>query len=102
MKAMLDACIENMEANPGEMLSKVEHEKVPKEEAAVKPVGALRKRHRGRHLPAGCRGKLNIRTQGKGGCRRKLATTSRKMIRCAGLAWCQGQCRQGHGRDDVV
>jgi hypothetical protein len=32
MKAMLDACLEKMEANPGELQSVTVHQEVPKEE----------------------------------------------------------------------
>jgi hypothetical protein len=51
-----------MEANPEEMKSVAEHEKVPKEEAAVKSFGALKKRRRGGYLAAGHHGKPKERT----------------------------------------
>jgi hypothetical protein len=44
---------EKMEVNPEEMKSVVEHEEVPMEEAAVKPVRALKKWHGDRNLAAG-------------------------------------------------
>lgn len=43
-KAMLDACREKMEPNSGELQSVAKHEELLKEEAAVKPVGALNNR----------------------------------------------------------
>jgi hypothetical protein len=36
----------NLKANPEEMESESKHQEVPKEPAAVKPVGGLRKWHR--------------------------------------------------------
>jgi hypothetical protein len=54
MKSMLDACLEKMEANPGEMKSVAEQQ----EEAAVKPVRALKKWHADWTLAVGCRQKL--------------------------------------------
>jgi protein subunit release factor B len=41
----------DLETNPEEMQSEAVHEEVPKEEAAVKPVRPLKKRHRGRIQP---------------------------------------------------
>jgi hypothetical protein len=41
MKAMLEACLENMEANPEEIKSAAKHQLDPKEEATVKTIGAL-------------------------------------------------------------
>jgi hypothetical protein len=51
------ACLGKMEvmdlkANPEEIQSEAEHQEVPKEQATVKPVGGLRKRHRGQNLAA--------------------------------------------------
>jgi hypothetical protein len=53
MKAMLDACLENMEENPGERKSVAVRGEVPKEEAAAKSSRALKKRHGGWKLTAG-------------------------------------------------
>jgi hypothetical protein len=44
------------EANPEEKQCEAEQGKIPKEEAAVKSSGTMKKRHRGRHLAAGRRG----------------------------------------------
>jgi hypothetical protein len=41
-----------------------EHKEVPKEQAAVKPVRSLKKRHGDRHLAVGRRRKPKKRTQG--------------------------------------
>jgi hypothetical protein len=38
---VLDACLEKMEAYPGELQSVVVHQEVPKEEAVVETVGPL-------------------------------------------------------------
>jgi hypothetical protein len=43
---------EQKEENSEEIESEAEHEKFPKEEVAVKPVGGVRKRRRGRNLTA--------------------------------------------------
>jgi hypothetical protein len=40
----------DLEANPEEMKSDGVHQEVLEEDAAVKSFGALKKRHRGRHL----------------------------------------------------
>jgi hypothetical protein len=55
------------------MESEAVHEEVPKEEAAVKTLRALKKRHGDRHLEVGHRGKQKERTQGDGGSRKTLA-----------------------------
>jgi hypothetical protein len=44
----------DLKANPEEMESEVEHQEVSKQRAAVKPVGGLKKWHRGQNLVAGC------------------------------------------------
>jgi hypothetical protein len=44
---------DKMEANPDEMKSVTVHEEVPKEEAAVKSFGALKKWHGDWHLAVG-------------------------------------------------
>jgi hypothetical protein len=56
-----------VEANPGEHKSVAVHEEVPKEEAAVKYFYAMKKRHRGRYLVVGRRGKPEEWTQGNCG-----------------------------------
>jgi hypothetical protein len=47
----------DLKTNPKEMVFETEQWEVPKDRAAVKPVGGLRKRHRGRMPAAGRRGK---------------------------------------------
>jgi hypothetical protein len=90
-----------MEANLEEMKFVAEQEKVPKEEAAVKPVRRLKKQHRGWHLYAGFRGKQKEWTQGKGGCWKKLAAAHRRMTRRAGVTRCKGHGCKGQNKDDV-
>jgi hypothetical protein len=51
----LEACLgktgaTDLETNPEEIESEAEHKEVPKEEAAVKTVRALKKRHGDRHI----------------------------------------------------
>jgi hypothetical protein len=52
-----EACVGKLEANPGKSEAVAEHWEVPKEKAAVKPVGTSQKQHRDRHLAAGRRQK---------------------------------------------
>jgi hypothetical protein len=56
MKAMLEACLEKMEANPEEMRSVAEHQKVPDEEAAVEMIEATEDRTKDHDIPAWCHG----------------------------------------------
>jgi hypothetical protein len=88
---------EAMEVYPEEMKSVAEHEEVPKEEAAVKPVRALKKQHGDQHLAIACHGQLKKQTQGDGASWKELVTTCREMTRRAIPAW-----RQGPGRDSVA
>jgi hypothetical protein len=46
MKAMFDACLENMEANRGALQSVAVHQEVPKEDGTVETFRALRRWHR--------------------------------------------------------
>jgi hypothetical protein len=76
----------DMEANPEEIVSKMEHEKVPKEDAIVKSAGGLWKRHRGRNLAAERHQKLEEGTWGNCGSWKKLATAHRGMTCHTGVA----------------
>jgi hypothetical protein len=88
----------DLEANPEEKESEAEHREVPKEDEAVKPVGALKKQHSGWHLAAGHRGKLKEWTQGKDGCQKKLAATCRDDSLCkSGMEQGTSRTRQGQG-----
>jgi hypothetical protein len=80
MRAMLDASLGKVEANPGEEMSVEVLGEVSKEEAAANSSGALKKRHVGRKLTAGCRGKPKKRPQGIAACE------SREITRRAGMA----------------
>jgi hypothetical protein len=73
-----------MDPNP-EMLQSTRE--VPKEEVTVRSSGALKKRHRDRHLAARCHGKPKELTQGDCRSQRKLAAAYRKVSRHATLAW---------------
>jgi hypothetical protein len=75
MKAMLDACLEKMESNPGELQPVMVHQDVPKEEAMVEMIGALKDRPGDRHLATGHRRKTKKHTQGNGGSQQKLTAS---------------------------
>jgi hypothetical protein len=51
-----EACLNSKELNTEDMEFAVHHREVPTEEVAVKSSGAMKKRPRGRHLPAGRHG----------------------------------------------
>jgi hypothetical protein len=68
-----EACLESKE--PTSELVAV-HDEVPKEEAAVKTVRALKKRYGDWHLAVGHCRQLKKWTQGDGGSQKKVATTS--------------------------
>jgi hypothetical protein len=99
-----ETCLEKMEAtdleaNPEETESEVEHKEVPKDDAAVETDKALNKRHGDQNLVAGCGKKPQERTQGKGGCQKQLAAARRGMIFHAGVAGHKGHCSQGNSRE---
>jgi hypothetical protein len=93
MTVMLDACLEKMEANPGEQKSAAVHDEVSKEKATMDTFRALKKWHGDQDLAVGCCGKPKIWTQCKGGSQKKLAAAHRRMTRRAGVAWCKGHDR---------
>jgi hypothetical protein len=93
---------EKREAIPEEIESESEHQEVPKEEAAVKSFGALKKQHGDRNLSVGRRQKPKERTQDNGGSRRKLAAACRRTTLRAGVARDKGYGRQGQDQDDEV
>jgi hypothetical protein len=72
------------------------------EEATVKSSGAMKKRHRGRHLAAGRHGELKKLTRGNCGSWGKLAAACRKVTRRAGVARRREYGRKGYGQDNVV
>jgi hypothetical protein len=67
-----EACLESKERKSVETESVAVHEEVPKNEAAVKTVRALKKRYGNLHLDVKCRRQLQNRVQGDGGSRKKL------------------------------
>jgi hypothetical protein len=75
------------EPDPGMMQSVEEHQKTPKEDAPVMPVGGPRKRRRVCNLSAERRQKRKDRTRGNGGYRRKSDAACRKVCRRAKVAW---------------
>jgi hypothetical protein len=81
--------LEKTEPKPGMMQSMGEHQEVPKEEAAVMPVGGLKKQRRDRNLAAGHRKKPKKKIQASFESRRRLTVAGRMMTRRAGVAWCR-------------
>jgi hypothetical protein len=90
------------EANPEEIQSEAVHREVPKEEAAEKSSGVLKKRHRGRHLAAGRRSQPEGKTRGNCGSRKEFAAARRGMTRRAGVARRKGRGRQRQNKDNVA
>jgi hypothetical protein len=78
---------EKIEPNPGKMQSAEEHQEIPKEDAAVMPVGELRKRRRDRNLAAGRRQKPKRRIQVTCESWRRLIVSGKKITRRATVAW---------------
>jgi hypothetical protein len=97
MMAMLDACLEKMEANPGELQPVAVHQEVPKEEV-VEMIGALKDQY----LAVGHHQQTKKRTHGDGGSQRKLAATRGQFTCRAVPAPCKGHGLQGPGRDTVA
>jgi hypothetical protein len=64
-----------------------EHQEIPKGEAAVMPVGGLRKWCRVCNLAVECRQKGREMTRGNSGSRRKSAAAYRKVSYRAKVAW---------------
>jgi hypothetical protein len=92
----------DLEVNPEEIESKVEHEEVPKEEATVETFGALKEQYRDRHLAVGRCQQQNKLTQGNGGSWKKLAAACRWLTHHAIPARRKGHCCQGQGKDKPV
>jgi hypothetical protein len=78
---------EKIQPNPRMMQSVAEHQKVPKEEAAVMPVRGLRKRRGDRNLAVGHHQKPKGRIEASCESRKRLTVAGRRMICCAGVAW---------------
>jgi hypothetical protein len=98
----MKACLESKEPTSLEVQSKAEHEEVPKEGAAVKPIGALKKLYGGWDLALRCCGQPKKETQGSGGSQKKLTAARRGITHCAVLAQRKGSCRHGQGKDKAV
>jgi hypothetical protein len=82
-----EADTEKTEPDPGLMQSTEEHQEIPKEEAAVMPVGEPRKRRKVCNLAAEHRQKRKERTRENRGSWRKSAAACRKASRRAKVAW---------------
>jgi hypothetical protein len=80
-------CLECEEQGPKEWESGAERQMVPTEEVARKSSRVTKKRPRGRHIAAGRRVKPTKKTRGDCESRRKLVAASRKVSRCAAVAW---------------
>jgi hypothetical protein len=70
-----------------ELKPAVADEEVPREDAAVMPVGGLRKQCRGQKQATGRREQPKKLHRGICGSREKLAAACRKMSHCATVAW---------------
>lgn len=77
MKAMLDDCLEKMEANPGKLQSVAMHQVVCKEEATVETIGAMEGHYGDRHLAIDCHQQPEKGTRVDSGSRTKLAAARR-------------------------
>jgi hypothetical protein len=75
------------EPDPGKMQSVDEHQEIPEEDAAVMPVGGLKKRRRDWNLAAGRRQKPKGRIQANCESRRRLTVAGKKMTHHATVAW---------------
>jgi hypothetical protein len=69
------------------MQSVEEHHEIPKEDAAVMPVGEPRKRRRDRNLAVGRHQKPKRRIQESCESRKRLNIAGKKMTRRATVAW---------------
>jgi hypothetical protein len=98
----MEECVGKLAVNPQKSDAIVEHQEVPTEEASVKLIIALKKRHGDRHLAVGCRRKLKKRTKDNGGSWKKLAAACSGTTGHAGMAQCIGHSRQGQGQDIVL
>jgi hypothetical protein len=74
------------EPDPGKLQFVEEHQEIPKEDAAVMPVRALRKLRRGRNLAAGRRQKPKGRIRASCESSRRLTVAGRKVSRRAEMA----------------
>jgi hypothetical protein len=101
-KETTEARLECKEQTSEDMESGEERREVPKERAALQPVGGRRKRHRGQRLAVGHCGQPKERTQGNCGSRRKLVAPSRGITRRAGVARRKVHSRQEQGRDNFA
>jgi hypothetical protein len=81
---------EAMEAYPEEIESESEDQEIPKEHAAVKPVGALKKRPRGWNPAAKHHDWPEERIQENCGSLKKLVAVRRVTTCHAEVAWCKG------------
>jgi hypothetical protein len=91
-----------LEAIPEEFGSESAQEEVPKEEAAGKSFGALKKQHGDWNLAVGRRQNPKERTQDNGGSRKNLALAYRGTIRRTGVARRKGHGRQEQDQNDEV
>jgi hypothetical protein len=97
-----EACLESKEPTTLEVGSVAVHEEAPKEDAALKPIGALKKRHGDRNLAVRPCGQPKKWTQGNGGSRKELVAACRGIARRAIPARRKGHVRQGYGQDSVA
>jgi hypothetical protein len=99
---LVDVEVTDLETNPEETETVAGQQEVTKEEAPVKTVRALKKRHGDRNLAVRHRRQLKKRTQGNGGSRKKLAAACRGVTRRAIPAQRKGHYCQVQGKDKAV
>jgi hypothetical protein len=90
-----EAHLESKEPTSVVIGSIVVHKEVPKEEATVKTVTALKKQYGNQHLAIGHHRQLKKETQGDSGSWKKLATAHRGMTHHAVPAPSKGHGHQG-------
>jgi hypothetical protein len=95
-----EARLDCKELTREEMESESEQREVPKERAAVMPVGGLRKWHRDRNLAAGRHQKPKETTWENCASQKGLTVTGREMTHRAKVARCKRH--QGQDKDKVV
>jgi hypothetical protein len=94
----MEACLTSKELTSLE----AEHEEVPKVEAAVETIRALKKQHGDQHLAVRHCGQPKKWRQSSGASWKKLAAACRGMTRRAILAQCKGHGHQGQGQNNVA
>jgi hypothetical protein len=97
----IEGYTEKIQQDPRMLQSVVEHQDVPKEEAALILVGGLREWRRDWNMTLGCHYKLKGRVQVSCESQKRLTIAGRKMTHCARVAWCMENIRKDRTRHRV-